>query len=163
MLRTRIDPRRIGGMFVCTWMDLGRAKVLSTWMAPRRKLACACVCSGVLFAHVRLEKVNSRCIFGARQSVVNMDWSLKNSWHVCVHLDGLGDTRRCCEYGWSPEESWHVLEFAVESCLDMVRLRSVGRSCEHGVSLCKYRNGTLIVCCGRQEATLKHPGSPALV
>ncbi len=56
-----------------------------------------------------------------------MDWSQKNSWHVCVHMDGPGDAQRCCEHGWNPEESWHVLEFAVESCLHMVGLGKRGQ------------------------------------
>ena len=30
-------------------------------------------------------------------------------------------------------------------------------------AFCKYRNRTLIVCCGSQEARLKHPRSPPLV
>ncbi len=49
-----------------------------------------------------------------------------------------------------------------KSCLDMVRLQSVGRCCEHGGSLDQYRR-VGIVCCRNQEATSKHFTGPPLV
>ena len=50
-------------------------------MEPRRKLACACVCSGVLFAHGRT--------WEAWAGVVNMGGCQQNRWHVpvCAWVD----------------------------------------------------------------------------
>ena len=75
---------------------------------------------------------NKRCIFGAQQSAANMDWSQKNSWHVCLPMDGPGTRKGVVNMDGAQKKVGMCLCLQWSLVCTWSDLGSVGRCCEHG-------------------------------